>query len=378
MPLSILPVRTSRELDLFIKFPWVINRGDPNWVPPLIKERKDKLDLLRNPFWRSAERELFLAVRDDQPVGTIAAVIDHHHNEVLKVEDGLFGFFDCLNDQDIADQLFAATEFWMKRKAMRLVRGPYSPSTADECGILVEGFNTRPALLEAHNPSYYAKLAQNAGYAPCLEMVARMAVAPSDTRQVEDLLSEKLLRVVEKIQQRTDVVLRTVNMKDWYREISLACSIYNQSLNSLPGYVPVQEEEFKTFADGFKPILDPDLAQLVEVKGVPVAFALALPDITPALQKANGHLRPVGLYHIWRETRKPARGTFKILMVLPEYQNRGIETLLVLSVARAAFRKGYREMDMSLTGSENDKSNRFQENLGYRVYRRYMILEKNL
>jgi GNAT superfamily N-acetyltransferase len=376
MPLSILPVRTSRELDLFIKFPWVINRRDSNWVPPLLKERKDKLDLLRNPFWRSAERELYLAVRDDQPVGTIAAIIDHHHNNVLKVEDGLFGFFDCLNDQEVADRLFSAAESWLKQKAMRLVRGPYNPSATDECGILVEGFNTRPALLEAHNPSYYANLVQNAGYGPCLEMVARMAVAPSGARQVEDILSEKLMRAVEKIQQRTDVVLRTIILKDWEREISLACSIYNRSLNSLPGYVPVQEEEFKAFADGFKPILDPDLAQLAEVKGVPVAFALALPDITPAFQKANGRLGPVGLFHIWKLTRKPARGTFKILMVLPDYQNRGIETLLVLAIARAAFRKGYREMDMSLTGSENEKSNRFQENLGYRVYRRYLIFEK--
>ncbi len=378
MPLAIFPVRTPRQLDQFIKFPWTVNRNDANWVPPLIKDRKDKLDLLRNPFWHSAERELFLAVRDGKPVGTIAAIVDHHHNEILNVREGLFGFFDCLNDQGTAGCLLAETEAWLKQKGMRLVRGPYSPSPTDECGILVEGFHTRPALLEAHNPFYYANLVQNAGYTPYLEMVARMAIVPSDTRQVEDVLSEKMLRVVEKIQKRTDVLLRTVNLKDWQREVSLACSIYNQALKSLPGNVPVPEEEFRNFADGFKPILDPDLTQLAEVKGVPVAFALALPDISPAFQKANGRLGPVGLLQIWKATKKPVRGTFKILMVLPEYQNRGIETLLVLAIARAAFQKGYREMDMSLTGAENEKSNRFQENLGYRVYRRYVIYEKSL
>ncbi len=374
----VFPVRSSHDLNAFIKFPWVVNKHDQKWVPPLISERRAKLDVERNKFWNNAERELFLATREGMPVGTIAAIIDHHHNQVLNSKEGIFGFFDCINDQETANVLFGSAEAWLREHKIRTVRGPYSPSPTDECGVLVEGFASRPAILEAHNPPYYANLVERAGYEPFNEMVARMAFAPPDALQIEDFISDKLLRVVERLRQRNDIAIRQVNLKQWENDINLACDIYNQALSPLPGYIPIPRDEFKAFADSFKPFIDPELALLAEVGGIPVAFALALPDLTGALQKANGHMGPAGALRLWMATRKPTCGTFKILMVLPEYQNRGIETLLVLEVARAAFSKGYREMDMSLTGAENEKSNRFQENLGYKVYRRYKLYQKQL
>jgi GNAT superfamily N-acetyltransferase len=374
---SILPIQNSEDLNNFIKFPWIINREDRNWVPPLIRDRRIKLDLARNKYWNCAERELFLVKRGKTPLGTIAAIIDHHHNQVTKSQAGVFGFFECVDDQEIADLMFSTIEDWLKGRGIGTVRGPYNPSPTDECGVLIDGFNSRPALLEAHNPPYYAQLLENAGYIPFNEMVARMAVAPDGAKQLNEFISGKLLRVVEKIRHRQDIHIRQVNFKKWERDISLACDIYNKSLEPLPGYVPIPKDEFKAFADSFRSFIDPELALLAEVGGIPVAFALALPDLTEALQKANGNLGFKGLFHLWMATRNPTRGTFKILMVLPEYQNRGIETLLVLEIAQAAFSKGYREMDMSLTGSENEKSNRFQENLGYTVYRRYKLYQKS-
>lgn len=378
MTISISAVRNKLDLNLFIKFPWIINHDDRHWVPPLISDRRGKLDLDKNKFWKSSERELFLAKKDNKPVGTIAAIIDHHHNQVLHSLDGEFGFFDCIDDQDVANGLFSEAEKWLNQYQVRCIRGPYNPSPTDESGVLVEGFDNRPAILEAHNPPYYATLLEKAGYKPFNEMVARMAVIPPGSKKLEDFFSEKLLRVVSKLRQRTDIAIRSVNLKHWESDVNLACNIYNRSLGPLEGYVPVEQDEFKAFADSFKPFIDPDLALVAEVGGIPVAFALALPDLTGALQKANGYLSPWGLFHLWKATRKPTRGTFKILMVLPEYQNRGIETLLVFNAAHAAFMKGYKEMDMSLTGSENEKSNRFQENLGYKVYRRYYLYQKNI
>ena len=158
--------------------------------------------------------------------------------------------------------------------------------------------------------------------------------------------------------------------------LKLACHIYNTALGPLPDYVPVSDDEFLTLAGSFKPIMDTDMALIAEIGGKPVGYALALPDINEALLHVNGRLDLVGLAKLWWYSRKLKRASFKILMMLPDYQNRGIESLLVVQVAQAIWDKGYTEADMSLTGEENEKSTRFQEHLGFKVYRRYRIYEK--
>jgi GNAT superfamily N-acetyltransferase len=378
MALNLTLVRSRNDLERFVKFPWSIYKDDPYWVPPLIDEQIKKLDLASNPYWRSAGRELWIAWKGQRPVGTIAAIIDYHHNQVFNDATGMIGFFECIDDQQVADLLFGAATDWLKEKGMARLRGPFNPSPTDEIGVLVDGFNSRPTILEAHNPPYYAGLFEKAGFQRYNDLVARLYERPPDLKDVSEMVPEKLKRVVDIILKRKDLCVRSVNLAAWPKEVKLACQIYNAALSCLPDYLPVSEAEFMSFAESFRPILDPGMAMIAEIDGKAVGFALALPDINQAFQHVNGRLGLLGLIKLWWYSRKLSRVSFKILMVLPEFQNRGVEAALIYKVAEGVWAGGYTEVDMSLTGDENEKSNRFQQNLGFKVYRRYRIYERSI
>lgn len=358
-------------------FPWSIYRGDPYWVPPLIDDYRQKLELERNPFWKNACRELWIARQDGRVVGTIAAIIDYAQTQTAGALIGNFGFFECIDDPQVAGLLLGAACDWLRGQGMTIVHGPYNPSADGECGILVEGFQTRPAVMEGHTPPYYAGLIEGCGFQIYRDMVARLFVRDF-SHSFEEQVPEKLRRVAERAARRPDLRLRQLNTRRWDKEIETAWRIYNTALRELPGNVPVALDDFRAQASGFRMILDPALAQIAEIDGKPVGFALAIPDANEALQRANGRLGPLGMLRMLWALRRLKRVSFKILMMLPEYQGRGIEAVLTVAVARGIWARGYQEVDMSLTGSENEKSNRYQENLGFRVYRRYRIYQKEL
>jgi GNAT superfamily N-acetyltransferase len=378
MTLTIQPVTSRRDLKRFVTFPWRIYRGDPNWVPPLIGSQLDKLDPARNPFWRNAERTLWLALRDGEPVGTIAAIVDHGHNRALGQQIGTFGFFECVDDQAVANALLNTAADWLRSRGMALMRGPYNPSPSDELGFLIEGFDTRPSLLEAHTPPYYVKLAEGAGFEKYSDTMAWLVQVGSQPADVTDVLPARLLRIAERARERAGARVRRVNLTDWDAEIALAGRLYNAALSHLPDFAPIPEAEFAALAAAFRPILDPDVALIVEVGGRPAGFALALPDFNEALQHANGRLFPFGALKLWWYGRRLHRISFKILVIVPEFWGRGLESVLITEIARAAWAKGYREADLSLTGEENENVQRLLAGLGMRVYRRYRIYQKDL
>ena len=378
MQIDVRPVQDRSDLDVFTKFPWQIYKRDPNWVPPLLDDRYSRIDLKKNPFWRTAERDIWIAWIGKQPVGTIAAIIDHRWNQVMKQAVGCFGFFDCIQDQAVADILITTAGRSLQQKGMEVMRGPYNPSPTDEVGIMVEGFDTRPAILEAHTPPYYPIFFEKAGFSKYNDLVARLVIIKPDKVDFEHGFPEKMRRVGERVSQRTDVTTRKVNLKDWDNELRLACHLYNEALTPLPDFIPLSDEEFMIFANSFKPIIDPDMALIAQVGSRPVGFAIALPDLNEALHHVNGRLNLPGLAKLWWYSRKIKRVSFKILVMIPDYQRRGIESLLTMKVGQAIWKKGYQEVDISLIGEENEPSTTLQEHLGFKIYRRYRIYQKGL
>ena len=378
MALSIQPVVTQRDLKRFVTFPWRIYRDDPNWVPPLIAGQMDKLTPGRNPFWEHAERALWLATEGGQPVGTIAAIVDHAGNRALGQTIGSFGFFECVNDPAAARLLLDTAANWLAARGMNVVCGPYNPGINDEPGLLVEGYATRPALMEGHTPPYYTALVEAAGFHKQWETVAWLTIFPPEARRVEDVIPPKLLRTVQWTASRSQARLRPVDLSRWEAEVAVACRISNAALAHLPNNVPTPEAEFQHLAASFKPLVDPKLAFFAEVNGEPVAFALTLPDLNAALQHVNGRLWPFGALKLWWHSRHVRRATFKILMIRPEFRGRGLESLLIVETARAIFARGFREVDMSLTGEDNENMQRMMAGLGMQVYRRYRVYEKEI
>ena len=198
MALSIQPVVTQRDLKRFVTFPWRIYRDDPNWVPPLIAGQMDKLTPGRNPFWEHAERALWLATEGGQPVGTIAAIVDHAQNRALGQAIGSFGFFECVNDPAAARLLLDTAADWLAARGMTVMCGPYNPGGNDEPGLLVEGYaHTAGPDGRPHPALLHCDLVEAAGFHKQWDTVAWLSIFPPQARRVEDVIPPKLLRTAQ-------------------------------------------------------------------------------------------------------------------------------------------------------------------------------------
>jgi GNAT superfamily N-acetyltransferase len=375
MNIRIEPVCSARDLETFVRFPWHIYPGDPYWVPPLLDARRERLDTHKNPFWKTVTRELWIAWRGQEAVGTVAAFLPL---EPTPERLGYFGFFEAIREVEVARLLLSTAEAWLGAHGVKLLRGPYNPSLNDETGVLVEGFQTRAAIMQGHNPDYYPEFFERGGYERYADMLARLVQLPALSQSVEECLPPRLYAVAARASQRPDLRIRPLRPGAWEDEMRLACALYNASLVRVEGFVPIPLDEFMSVAEGFRPILSPDMALIAELKGKAVGYVLALPDVNEALQPLNGRLNPLNMLRLWFGTRHLKRACLKILVILPEFQGRGVEAVLIYELTKAILKHGYAEVDMSLAGDDNPQSTLFQEHLGFKVYRRYRVYQKEI
>ena len=375
--LTLKPILSQSDFIEFAKFPWLIYKNDPFWVPPLLTDVLDRLDPQNNPFWKIAERQCWLALESDTPVGRICAIAYLKTDQTTAPEMGRFGFFECIDNIEVASLLFQTAAAWLKQKGYSNMVGPFNPSPTDEIGVMIEGFSTLPVAMAGHNPPYYQNLFETCGFIRNNESVARRYIRPKGI-SLEEAFPKKLMRVVEIARKRKDISLRRLKKTEWENEIRIATEITNAALAPLPGNIPLTYDEFLNYSNGFKPFLDPKMALIAEVDGQPVGYAVAFPDVNEALKKANGKLDFLGTIRFFIKLPRIKRVSFKILMILPEFQGRGIEALLIYEIAKRIWQRRFREVDMSLAGEENVKSNRFTDNLGFKVYLRYRIYEKSI
>jgi len=376
MNLTIQPVRSAQDFETFLHFPWKVYQGDKCWVPPVLTERRDRLDPAHYAFWKKNARELWVAWRGKEPVGTILA---SWNNTAPRGEAGFFGFFEALQDPQAAALLLSTAASWLREKGAGVMRGPYNPSRQDELGILIYGFNTRPSILEGHNPPYYRAFFEENGFQQHTDLLARICKIQPGWKTVEEAMPERLNEIYRRVTaRRKDLLGRPLDVKHWQEEIDMARDLYNRSLADVRGFDEAPADEFRQMAEGFRPIILPDLALVAELAGKPVGFALALPDVNEALQPLNGRLGPLETLSLAYRIHHVSRASFKILVLLPEYQGRGFEAVLIHQLGKNILKHKFHEVDMSLTGDDNPKSSLFQDHLGFKIYRRYRVYQKEL
>ncbi|HEY9166230.1 MAG TPA: hypothetical protein VIS48_08730 [Candidatus Kryptonia bacterium] len=368
--IRIEPVHTKKDLMSFIKLPWKIYRNDPNWVPPLIMDRLKLVDTKKNPFYKHSEIELFLAKRDGEVVGRNAAIINENHNSFQNEKIGFFGFFESIKDQGVANALFDAAKDWIAKKGFRSMRGPMNPSTNDEIGLLVEGFDSSPLILMTYNPKYYLDLYDGYGLKKEKDLFAYHVNA-------DYVFSEKLERVTRMVTHKEGLTFRSINMKDLDNEIKRVKDVYNEAWSKNWGFVPMTDEEFDFLAADLKQIVVPDLAIFAEVKGKPIGFALSLPDINYALKfNKKGRLLP-GVYHLLTKKKNIKWIRIIILGVIHSYQQTGVAAVLFYETAKRAIKLGYRDGEASWVLEDNLMMNRSAELLNARKYKTYRIYKKD-
>lgn len=368
MSVRIVPADTPRAMARFVDLPWRLYSDDPLWVPPLKRDVRLMFDRGKNPFFRHAEAQPFLAERGGRLVGRIAAIANEAHNTFHGDRAGFFGFFECEEDAGAAAALFDAAGEWVVARGKDALRGPMNFSTNDDCGSLIEGFDTPPMVLMPHNPPHHARLYEAARFRKEKDLLAYYL----DDREVP----ERLARGVEAVRRRSGVTVRSLDLSRFEEEVGRVRAIYNSAWERNWGFVPMTREEMDHMARQLRPVVDPDLLLFAEAGGEPVAFALALPDMNEALRHANGRLFPLGALKIWWRARRIRRIRILTLGIRPEYRQAGVDVLLYHEIYVRAVRKGHVAAECSWILEDNLAMRRPLERMGARVYKVYRIYER--
>ncbi len=374
--LEIVPVTDRKSLSQFVEFPFRLYRDDPNWVPPLIEERLDFFNPRKNPFFEHARCQLYMARRGQEIAGTVAAVVDDNHNEFHNEQTGAFGFFESIDDPEVAAALLAQAEAWVRGQGMKCIRGPLNFSTNHEIALLVEGFELPPMVMMTHNPRYYRDLIESQGYTKAMDVYAYL------TYLAEDLANApaKLFHVAEKAQQKSGLTIRKANLRHFDREVAMLKQVYNSAWERNWGFVPMTDHEIDHLAAGLKQIVDENLVLVAETAdGQAVGISIALPDVHQALRwSGGGHMFPLGLAKFLWHRRKINQCRLLIMGVIEEYRSQGIDAVFYLQTAREALARGYERLESSWILETNTMMNRIIERMGGRRYKTYRIYEKPL
>ncbi|MCM2266970.1 MAG: hypothetical protein NDI60_04250 [Elusimicrobiales bacterium] len=370
MPLEIRNI-AEKDLGAFIDYPYELFREDPCWVGDLKKDVRHLLET-GHPFWRHGERRLLMAFRDGRPVGRIAAIVNHAHNNFHADKSGFFGFFDCVNDREASGALFAAAGTWLKTKGMDCAIGPVNPSTNETCGMLLEGFDAPPMVMMPYNPPYYLDLMEAAGFNKAKDLYAyRYAPASGFPDRFEKILA--------RMNRDGKVTVSFTDIKRMNEAIDEVKDIYNSAWEKNWGFVPMTAEEMDDLARALKPMLKPEYLYFARYEGKPAGFALLLPDFNIALKAANGALNPLNILpFLYRFYRKLNRGRLLTLGIKKEFRGKGLELLMIKQAILSAKKMGWEYGEMSWTLEDNTLINNTIETLGGELYRKYRLFEKKL
>ncbi len=375
---ELIPVESSRDLRRFIDLPWhVYNPADhPQWVPPLRIAVADALNTKSNPFYKTADRQLFLALRDGKPVGRIAAIENRAHNAFHKDRVGFFGFFECRDDQEAANALFGAAERWLSARGLDTMRGPMNPSTNHECGMLVRGYRWHPMIMTPWNPRYYPTLVENAGFAKAKDLLAYFFPMQGD-RAFE--LPERVTAMAQRALGGKKLVFRDLDLKNFKAEVDRCWEIYNSAWEANWGFFPMSKESFFHEAQVLKYIVFPQFTFMAEVDGDPAGFMIIVPDFHHAFKAVgNGKLFPTGLFKLLAAKKRLKTGRIMILGAKPEYRQRGIFALFANEMFRRGKEFGALGAEASWILEDNDKLNRPLESMGAKEYRRWRIYDRKI
>jgi len=373
--IDIVPLsRKPREVLRFLKVSYGIYRDDPYWVAPLLMDLR-KVFTNANPLFGHAEMALWVAVRDGQDVGRIAGILDRNHNQTQADSAVFFGFFESVNDAEVSRRLFDAVFAWARQQGARRLLGPMNPTTNDECGLLVEGFDSSPVFMMTYNPGYYLDLVAAAGFRKTKDLLAyHVDVARSPL--------DRLARVAEKVRRRhPELTFTPIRKATLARDLAKIKEVYNAAWQSNWGFVPMTDPEIDFMADRLKPLLLEGLIWVAETATEPVAFMLALPDYNIALKPLHGRLctpKLLGFLPYLFGWKYPAWCRTVTLGVKENYRNRGLETVMLTEGFRTGREVGFTDAEASWILEDNVMMCRLMEVFGGKVYKRYRIYERQV
>ena len=338
----IQPVKTARQRKQFLELPWAIYKGDPNWIPPLRLDQKENVNYTHNPFYDRNQIQTFLAYRGNEVVGRIGAILNQGHINRYDDDRGFFGFFESIDNQEVANGLFDAARDWFADQGIFKLRGPVNPSLNASVGLLIAGFDSPPTFMMTYTPPYYERLMENYGLRKTQDLYAfwgHVSMLPK--------VAEKLAPICEQIIERYNVKVRPLDKTRFVEEVRTFLSIYNRSLTNTWGFVPMSDAEIEHVAKAMKPLIVPELAVFVEVDGRVAGATFGLLDYNPRIKEIDGRLFPLGFIHLLRNKSGIKKIRLISTNVLPEYQMQGLGLVLMHGVVPKALEWGIEEAEFS-------------------------------
>ena len=367
-------VSTRRQLNAFIGVPWTIYHDDPHWIPPLLFEQKQRLTA-KNPFFEHARWQAWIARSGGRAIGRVSAQIDRLYQERHGRKVGYFGLLEGADDAGLFSALLQTAEDWLQGQGMEQVRGPFNLSINEECGLLVDGFDTPPSIMMGHARPYHARQIEAAGYAKAKDLLAYYIAPDFEAPRIMTRLAETAARRVN---------VRPLRRKQLAQELEILREIFNDAWYNNWGFVPFTEAEFADIGELLTLLVDDDFVQIAEIDARPVAMIVTLPNVNEVICDLNGRLLPFGwLKLLWRlKVRYPTTCRVALMGVRQEYQHTRLGPALAFMVIDAArqavIRRGIHGAELSWILEDNHGMRNILETIGGRVYKRYRIYEKTL
>lgn len=390
MSITARKVETKAEFEVFFRFPWKLYKNDPVWVPELPSMRRNTLDKHKHAAWEYLEGDYFVAWRDSEAVGTIAAFVNHRHNQQHHQNIGFFGFFECINDQAAANALFQAAEEYLRAKGVTAIRGPASFTSNELYGLLIENFTLPPMILMPYNPPYYVQLVENYGFQKAMDLYSwrsEFSDAPANVYEADGVTENRLVKAIRRSMERRNITVRSFDSKNKAAEFKLILSLYHAAWENNWGFVSMTDRELDNMVRDLSFLLDPKYTFFAYVKGEPVGFLMMIPNFNDVLKHVNA--RP-GVPEIWWllkalwhwKIRPKLKSMRVILMGVKEgYRKIGVDAAMQLALAEQMIKdqnKGYEWAEGSWVLEINEDTNRLLEHFGSKLHRKHRIYEKAL
>lgn len=370
-------VRHACDRDAFVRVPWTVYRDDPHWSPPLLFERKQLISPKHNPYFDHAEVRLWVATRDDEPVGRISAQVDQLVQQRMGQGTGQFGFFDVIDDKGLSAALFDEAESWLKSCQMTRALGPFSLSINEEAGLLYEGFDYPPCIMMGHARRYFTSHIEALGYQKAIDLYAYWL-------SLKTALTANLGRMLDWGTNNKRLRLRDIDKRHWRREITTILDIFNDAWRDNWGFIPMTEAEIDKLSRELKPLIHPPMARLCDYDDEPISFMITLPDINRIIHDFDGRLAPFGWAKLATRLLLRRYDVVRVALMgvrkhLQRTRHGAISSLMLIETIRQrAIAHGIQHGELSWILEDNHAMRTILEAIGSRVYKRYRIYEKPL
>ena len=361
----------KKDINAFVNLPWKIYAGDTNWIPPLKMAVRDLLNKKKHPFYQTATTKAWIVSHEGNDVGRIMAINNHAYNKYHNCKKGFFGFYESVDDQEVSALLLKTAEESLRAEGLEVMEGPMNPGTNYECGLLVDHFNDAPQVMMTYNPSFYEKHMASHGLSKAMDLLAYNVAADFSMPKI-------IMDIADRTEKKSKVSYRTLNLKNWTKELDTMFAIYNSAWEANWGFVPMTKEEFYHTAKDLKSIVDPNLVHFAIVDGVEAGFILTLPDLNQVFRQIpSGELGLMAIYKLLTAKKRINRARVITMGIKKEYRKMGLETLLYKH-NHIAIQQNPRikNIEMSWILENNLEMNKPLIRMSGEAYKRYRLFQK--